>query len=60
MKKYIATGACALMAAPVGLFAATDIDGVISDVSGYKDAAIVVGIAVLLFVLGRRIVRKLV
>lgn len=40
--------------------AATDITGVISDVSDYKDSAIVVGVAVLLFVLGRRVIRKLV
>jgi hypothetical protein len=38
----------------------TDITGVISDVSGYVDAAITVGIAVLLFVLGKRVVRRLV
>jgi len=57
MKKLFVLGACL---APSALFAATDITGVISDVSDYKDAAIVVGIAVLLFVLGRRIVRKLV
>ena len=40
--------------------ASTDITGTISSISGYMDAAIVVGIAVLLFTLGRRIVRKLV
>lgn len=40
--------------------AATDITGVITDVTGYVNAAIVVGISVLLFVLGRRAVRKLI
>jgi hypothetical protein len=38
----------------------TDITGVITLVTQYKDAAIIVGVAVLLFVLGRRVVRKLV
>jgi hypothetical protein len=38
----------------------TDIAGVTDAVSGYADAAIVVGITVLLFVLGRKVVRKLV
>jgi len=40
--------------------AATDITGVINDVEGYMDAAIVVGVAVLLFVLGRKVIRKLI
>jgi len=41
-------------------FAATDMTGVIDAVTGYQEAAIVIGIAVLLFVLGRRVVRKLI
>lgn len=54
-------------AAPIGAFAflanqanaaPTDITGVITELSGYFDAAMVVGIAVFLFVLGRRIVRR--
>jgi len=56
--KKLAIAALALAATPV--FAATDITGVISDVSGYMTAAVTVGIAVLLFVLGRKVVRKLV
>jgi len=38
----------------------TDISGVITAVDGYLDAAIAVGIAVLLFVLGRKVVRRLI
>ena len=37
-----------------------DITTVISSVSGYETAAVVVGVAVLLFVLGRRVIRKLI
>jgi len=44
--------------AAVSARAATDITGVIDDVDGYYTAAAGVGIAVLLFVLGRAIVRK--
>jgi len=39
--------------------AQTDITGVIDAVDGYRTEAIVVGIAILLFVLGRSVVRKL-
>lgn len=42
------------------MLGATDIAGVTSDVSGYVTAAIVVGIAVILFVLGRKVIRKLI
>lgn len=38
----------------------TDITAVITAVDGYYDAALVVGIAVLLYVLGRKVVRKLI
>lgn len=38
--------------------AQTDITGVITALDGYFDAALAVGVAVLLFVLGRTIVRK--
>jgi len=58
MKRYLALAG--LTAAAASANAATDITGVISDVSGYMDAAIVVGIAVLLFVVGRKVVRKLI
>jgi vacuolar-type H+-ATPase subunit I/STV1 len=40
--------------------APTDIPGVTDAVSGYVTAATVIGVAVLLFVLGRKVVRKLI
>ena len=57
MKKLMVGAA---MVAPMAVFAQTDITGVISTVTTYKDAAIVVGIALLLFALGRKAVRKLI
>jgi hypothetical protein len=39
--------------------ATTDITGVVSAVSGYWDAVVVVSVGILLFVIGRRVVRKL-
>lgn len=39
--------------------AQTDITSVVSSVSGYWDAVKVVAIAILLFVIGRKVVRKL-
>lgn len=57
VRKLAAVG---LALVPCSMFAATDITEVISDASTYKDSAIVVGIAILLFVIGRRVVRKLV
>jgi len=57
MKKLANVGLCA---SPVLAQAATDITGVITEISGYMDAAIVVGVGVLLFVLGRRVIKKLV
>lgn len=41
------------------LFAASDIAGVVTSVAGYWDAAAVVAIGILLFVLGRRVVKKI-
>lgn len=38
--------------------AQTDITGVISEIDTYKDLAIVIAIAILLFVLGRKVVRR--
>lgn len=38
---------------------ATDITGVITAVGDYRTAAMAVGVAILLFVIGRGIVRKL-
>lgn len=58
MKKLFTLGL--LGAGTLAASAATDITGVVSDVSGYMDAAIVVGVAVLLFVIGRKVVRKLI
>lgn len=37
----------------------TDISGVVTALDGYRTAAVAVGVAVLLFVLGRTIVRKI-
>jgi len=39
---------------------ATDIAGVTTAITGYKNDAIIVGVAILLFVLGRKVVRKLI
>lgn len=58
MKKLIT-----LTALSLGTFAAsaaTDIAGVITDVSDYKDDAILVGVAIVLFIIGRKVVKKLV
>jgi len=44
----------------LGANAATDIAGVTTSVSGYVTAATVVGIAVLLFALGRKVLRRLI
>jgi len=62
MKKFVALftflfvllGSSAMAADP------TDITGVTTSVQGYVTAAIVVGIAVLLFVLGRKVIRRLI
>lgn len=61
MRKYGASLlATALLLGASAVQAATDITEVTTEVSGYKDAAIVVGVAILLFVIGRRVVRKLI
>lgn len=52
--------AMALFAMTFAASAQTSIDGVITEIDGYLDAAIAVGIAVLLFVLGRKVVRRLI
>jgi len=57
MKKIAVAG---VVASPVLANAATDIAGVMTDVGGYQTTAMVIGVAVLLFVLGRKIVKKLV
>jgi len=56
-----------MLALTVGVFvlgsfaanAATDMTGVVSAVSGYWDAVQIVAIAILLFVVGRKVVRKI-
>lgn len=60
-RRILQAGAFAVMAlgAMTPAFAQSDITGVITEVSGYKTAAIVVGVAILLFTLGRAVVRKL-
>ena len=58
--KKLGLAAGGALAACSSAMAQTDISGVTTAVSGYKDAAIVVGIAILLFVIGRKVVRKLI
>jgi len=62
MKKYITAFLVALALLVFGFDASaqSNIAQVTTSVSGYVDAAIVVGVAVLLFVLGRKVVRKLI
>jgi len=50
--------AFAFLAMSTGAFAQTDITGVIDSLDGYLTAGIAVGVAILLFTLGRAIVRK--
>jgi len=57
MKKLMVVSACGLSAASV--MAATDMAEVVTTVAGYWDAVSVVAIGILLFVVGRRVVRKL-
>lgn len=49
----------ALVATSVAANAQSDIAGVTTAVSGYATAAIAVGITIMLFVIGRGVVRKL-
>lgn len=62
MNKIKKVAASLLAAVPFAAMAdvPTDISGVTSAVSGYVTAAVAVGVAVLLFVLGKRVVRKLI
>ena len=76
MKKYVQNVWCAIrtpvgrlmmaFAVMLGVVATTaicradDISDAITSVSGYETAAVAVGIAVLLFTLGRRVVRRLI
>lgn len=59
LRKLIAL-AFVIGASAMSASAATDIAGVTTSVDGYVTAAIVVGISVLLFVLGRKVLRKLI
>jgi len=52
--------AFAMLVAVSSALAQSDIAGVTTAVDGYVDAAIAVGVAVLLFVLGRKVVRRLI
>jgi len=62
-RKHLAVGAGTALEVPQvkgsNMFAVSDISGVVDAVSGYWDAAAVVAIGVLLFVLGRRVVKKI-
>jgi len=57
MKKFALGIAAVGSSSP--LFAQSDIAGVTTAVSGYATAAIAVGITIMLFVIGRGVVRKL-
>ncbi len=63
MRKLTKFAAVALAAAPLAVqharADATDIAGVITAVDGYRTAAVAVGIAILLYVIGRGVVRKI-
>jgi len=56
MKKLFVLAAVAV--APLAVFAATDMQGVVTEVSGYWDAVLPIGIGILLFGLGRRALKK--
>jgi len=58
MKKSLV--AVLVLGSVVAANASTDLTSAIEAVSAYMDSAIVIGIAILLFTLGRRVVRKLV
>jgi len=58
--KRLIVGLGMLSLLTLGANAATDIAGVTSDASGYVTAAIVVGVAVLLFTIGRKILKRLI
>jgi len=54
----VALALCAL--APSVLAVSTDITGTVSELSVITDAAIVVGIVVLVFMVGRKLVRRII
>jgi len=59
LTKFLAVCAFLAMALTFTASAQTDITGVISAVDGYRTAAVAVGIAILLYVIGRGVVRKI-
>jgi hypothetical protein len=58
MQRALLAGAFTAMAVGSANAQSTDITGVIGQLGGYSTAGIAIGIGVLLFVLGRSIVRK--
>jgi len=41
------------------LFGVTDMTGVLTSVTGYWDSALVIAIGIVLFVIGRKVVKKI-
>ena len=58
MKKLVYAGAAVVLTAGTAM-AQTDLTTTISTVSGYWTAAEIIGISILLFVVGRKVVRKI-
>lgn len=58
--KVVATAGVTLMASVAHAQTTDQISSTISTVSTYETAAVAVGVAVLLFVIGRKVVRKLI
>jgi hypothetical protein len=59
-KCLLVLGAISAMVAAGAVCKADDISDLTGSVSGYVTAAIAVGVAVILFVLGKRVLRKLI
>lgn len=57
---WLALGAFLTVTASAHAADPTDIDGVITALGAYKTPAIALAIAILLFVIGRKVVRKLI
>jgi hypothetical protein len=60
MKKLLLIGGLSSISAAAMAADPTDIAGVITAVDGYRTAGVVVAVALLLFVMGRMIVKKVV
>jgi len=58
MKRF-ALGAVVASLLSSAAMAASDITGVVTEVEGYWDAVVPISIGILLFVIGRRVVKKL-